>query len=343
VSTRNVVRTVVGVAAALVLILAAAGPAAAARPDRTPPTAPGNLRTTAINPTSVTFAWNPSTDNVRVVSYAVWAPGVPVLTVPATQTGATVNDLHPHSSYEFRVQAYDGVNWSFPSNLLTVTTARELNPPTAPANLAVGNTFFGLPVDGMTASAVLLYWASSTDDFGPIRYEVLVDGVPSPNTWSARPAGSPSGASSGAWVRQLRPGTTYQLAVRAVDGSGNVSAPSNAITVTTEPNPDTSAPTTPTLTSASVGGTGYCPEELWLRWTASSDDATPATAIEYEVRVNGAIIEVVPGGTQTVAYTEVLGANTVTIVAVDPAGNASGPSNAITDRTNWGIGNGCPP
>jgi hypothetical protein len=40
------------------------------------------------------------------------------------------------------------------------------------------------------------------------------------------------------------------------------------------------------------------------------------------------------------AHTEVLGANTITIVAVDRTGNASGPSNADTVTTNWGPG-GC--
>jgi hypothetical protein len=77
-----------------------------------------------------------------------------------------------------------------------------------------------------------------------------------------------------------------------------------------------------------------------VRGTASSDDVEPATGIEYQVRVNGAINEVIPGGTQTVTYTEVLGVNTVTIVAVDGAGNASVPSNAMTVVTNWAPG-GC--
>ena len=77
-----------------------------------------------------------------------------------------------------------------------------------------------------------------------------------------------------------------------------------------------------------------------MRWTASTDDVEVASGIEYEVRVNGAINEVIPGGTQTVTYTEVLGANTVTVVAVDQAGNASIPSNSITVVTNWGAG-GC--
>ena len=62
--------------------------------------------------------------------------------------------------------------------------------------------------------------------------------------------------------------------------------------------------------------------------------------IEYEVRVNGVINEVVPVGTQTITYTEVLGPNTITIVAVDQAGNASAPSNAMTVVTNWAPG-GC--
>ena len=77
-----------------------------------------------------------------------------------------------------------------------------------------------------------------------------------------------------------------------------------------------------------------------MRWTAATDDVEAASGIEYEVRVNGTINEVIPGGTQTVTYTEVLGDNTVTIVAVDRAGNASAPSNAMTVVTNWAPG-GC--
>jgi hypothetical protein len=78
---------------------------------------------------------------------------------------------------------------------------------------------------------------------------------------------------------------------------------------------------------------------LWSRWTGSTDDVD-GIFVEYEFRINGVINEVLPGGTQTVAYTEVLGPNTVTIVAVDRAGNASAPSNPITEITNWGPG-GC--
>jgi hypothetical protein len=137
------------------------------------------------------------------------------------------------------------------------------------------------------------------------------------------------------WVRQLDPGSSPTFTVRAVDGGGNVSAPSNAITVTTDARSDNVAPTVPTLIRNDVGGTGACPEELWIRWTGSTDNLDPPAAIEYEVRINGVIYEVIPGGTQTVTYTDVFGPNTVTIVAVDVAGNAAAPSNAMTATTNF--------
>ncbi len=62
------------------------------------------------------------------------------------------------------------------------------------------------------------------------------------------------------------------------------------------------------------------------------------SAVEYELRLNGVIVEVIPegGDTDTIAYPEVLGMFTVTVVAVDLAGNASAPSNAITVSTQGG-------
>jgi chitodextrinase len=233
----------------------------------------------------------------------------------------------------FRVTAFDArYNASTPSEPVSVTTVPDTTAPSAPSGLTVGT---------VTASKVLLTWNSGTDQFNPVRHEILVNGVPTANAFSTVPAGTnPRPAVQSAWVRQLDPSTSYEFKVRAVDPSGNMSTPSNTVGAMTQASTDTDAPTSPTLLSAFDGGNSSCPEELWLSWTASTDGAEPASAIEYEVRVNGTIIEVVPGGTQTVSYTEVLGANTVTIVAVDRAGNASAPSNPITVFTNWAPG-GC--
>lgn len=335
-------RSITALTCALAMVvLGATGAAQAAPRDTTPPTAPTNLRATNITETTATFTWTPSTDNVGVVEYSAWTPGEPIARVPGSQTSVTVTGLHPNTSYPFRVYAWDGSNVSLPAEL-TVTTARELVPPSAPSALRVADSIGGAPVDGVTASAVALWWNSATDNFGPIKYEVLVNGVPTPNAMSLLPPGSATAPTSGAWARQLRPGTTYQLAVRARDGSGNVSATSNTVTVTTDQStPDTTAPTTPTLLNASSGGTSWCPEELYLGWTASSDNVQPAADIEYEIRVNGTIIEVVRGAfANWVTYTDVRGPNTVTIVAVDRAGNGSSPSNAITQNIDWG--NACP-
>ena len=303
---RRSVRTAVCVLTTVALSIAAGAPASAKprppAPDRTPPSQPTDLHVTAVTQTSVTLAWSPSTDNVGVRSYSLWHEGL------------------------------NGFNASTPSDPVTVTTLHDTTAPSAPS---------GLTVSTVTASKVLLTWNSGTDQFNPVRHEILVNGVPTANAFSTVPAGTnPRPPVQSAWVRQLDPSTSYDFKVRAVDPSGNVSAPSNTEAATTQASNDADAPTSPTLLSAFDGGNSSCPEELWLSWTASTDGAESASAIEYEVRVNGTIIDVIPGGTQTVSYTEVLGANTVTIVAVDRAGNASAPSNPLTVFTNWAPG-GC--
>jgi chitodextrinase len=335
---RTFVRIAACVLGAVALSIAVGAPASAKprppAPDRTPPSQPTNLHVTAVTQTSVTLAWNPSTDNVGVRSYSLWGEELDgVVSVEHPQTTATWSSLRPGQTVTFRVTAFDArYNASMPSEPVSVTTVPDTTAPSAPSGLTVGT---------VTASKVLLTWNSGTDQFNPVRHEILVNGVPTANAFSTVPAGTnPRPAVQSAWVRQLDPSTSYEFKVRAVDPSGNMSTPSNTVGAMTQASTDADAPTSPTLLSAFDGGNSSCPEELWLSWTASTDGAEPASAIEYEVRVNGTIIEVVPGGTQTVSYTEVLGANTVTIVAVDRAGNASAPSNPITVFTNWAPG-GC--
>jgi chitodextrinase len=320
---------------AMALPAAAGGVNGKPRPtvDRTPPSQPTNLRVVGVTQTSVTLAWNPSTDNVGVTTYSLWGEGLSGV-VSATHPNTTATWtylLRPGQTVTFRVTAFDArYNASLPSAPVTVTTLADTTAPSTPSALSVG---------AVTASTVFLTWNSGTDLFQPVRHEILVNGVVTDDAVSNVPAGLPRPAVQGATVRQLDPSTTYQFSVRAIDPSGNVSQLSNVVGASTQPNADTVAPTTPTLLSAANGGNGSCPEELWLRWSAATDDG-PAAGIEYEVRVNGAINEVIPVGTQTVTYTDVLGPNTVTIIAVDQAGNASAPSNAMTVETNWAPG-GC--
>jgi hypothetical protein len=337
---RGLVRGSVCALAATTLAVAVAVPASASwrpRPpaDRTAPTQPTNLRATQVTQTSVSLEWNPSTDNVGVMYYSVSMDGHPgVINVWDGETSTTWSFLKPGQTVTFRVRAYDAQsNASTPSNSVTVTTLPP-SPPSGPS---------GLAVQQVTSSKVLLRWDSGHDPTGPVTHEVLVNGVPTTNAVSTIAPGTwPPPSVLGAWVRQLDPSTTYQFSVRAFDASGDELGTSNVVSATTAPSQtgDTTAPSTPTLLRARDGGTSWCPEELLLEWTQSSDNVDPVTSIEYEIRINGLINEVATGATKWVAYTDIPGANTITIVAVDQAGNASAPSNAITQHVQWGAGCG---
>ena len=106
------------------------------------------------------------------------------------------------------------------------------------------------------------------------------------------------------------------------------------MTVTTAPSADVTAPGSPVLLGAAAVGGGACPEEVWAKWTAVTDD-NPTGGVEYEFRINGVIAEVL-SYIETITYAEVSGTNTATVVAVDRAGNASPPSNAITFDVSGG-------
>ena len=330
-NTRTFVRiTACLVAAATIPIATASSAVASGRTDRTPPTQPTNLRVTAVTQTSVSLAWNPSTDNVGVSGYILSREGHPgVLYAWPPQTTMTWSFLQPGQTVTFQVVAFDAQsNTSRPSVPVTVTTLPP-SPPSAPN---------GLTVEQVTASKVLLRWNSGHDPSGLVTHQVLVNGVPTPNAFSTVPPGTfPRPSIQGAWVRQLDPSTSYQFSVRAFDASGDELGSSNTVSATTGPSSDAVAPTTPVLLRASDGGTSFCPEEIELRWSQSTDDLAQSD-IEYEVRINGRINDVLPYFSAVVIYTEIRGANTVTIVAVDQAGNASAPSNARTVHVDWGAG-----
>ncbi|MFJ5094122.1 MULTISPECIES: glycosyl hydrolase family 18 protein [unclassified Streptomyces] len=91
--------------------------------DPTPPTAPGNLRSTGRTASTVGLAWDRSTDNVAVAAYDVYRGAVLVKSVGADTLAATVEGLSPATPYGFTVKARDTAdNRSAASNALTVTT-----------------------------------------------------------------------------------------------------------------------------------------------------------------------------------------------------------------------------
>jgi chitinase len=303
-----------GVTAVLIVLslLLSPSPVLAGK-DRRAPTAPTNLHTTAITQTSVTLAWNPSTDNSGSVSYQVHMATPLSFSMVTSQTSLTWTSLSPNTTYSFYVYAIDkSGNRSANSNTLTVTTPADTTPPTS---LVLSGSVLG-------PSQVALTWTAATDEnqWWSLAYDVWVNGSPAQhvNWYGARSVR----------IRHLTPATTYVFTVQAWDTSGNRST-SNAVTLTTEASSDTVPPTAPTnlhLVSDQGGG------EFYLGWTQSTDNVDPQYAIEYEIYVNGVLspLAVSAGVDQDFVYASPDCVNTFVVKAVDRAGNTSEPSNELT-------------
>lgn len=94
--------------------------------DAQPPTAPGRPEATAVADTSVSLRWAPSTDDVGVTGYDVWAQHTDYVykAASATAPAVTVTGLSPASEYRFTVRARDAAGReSTPSPALSLVTA----------------------------------------------------------------------------------------------------------------------------------------------------------------------------------------------------------------------------
>jgi hypothetical protein len=141
--------------------------------------------------------------------------------------------------------------------------------------------------------------------------------------------GVPQTQTSYTWTRDMVPGRTYSFVMWAGDAKGRESAKSNTLTVTLPV--DTTPPAAPV-----VSVTGTTSSTVGLEWGPVSDD--DYTCCTYRVFANGSLVS--PDnlrwtGERAVTVLRLAGATThsFTIVAVDPSGNASAPSAAVTATT----------
>lgn len=182
-------------------------------PDTEAPSVPSELTATAISYTGFTLNWHASTDNIGVVSYDVFRNGI--LTGTVTTTNFTITNLACGSTNAMTVKAKDAAGNTSDANPVfeVYTTACDNVAPSVPTNLTVSN---------ITANAAQLSWNASTDNVGVTGYEVF--------NGNARIASTTGNSCS---LTNLFSSTAYNIRVKALDGSGNVSDASSAVNFST--------------------------------------------------------------------------------------------------------------
>ena len=214
-----------------VSVVGAAGGASQTN-DQTPPTAPGNLHVTAATQSTVSIAWDASSDDRGVVGYYVYGDG---LRTRSLGTQYSVTGLECGQSVYIAVEAYDRAGNRSPRASTTVSTSPcyDAWPPAAPTG------FHQIATD---QNSVVLGWNPSTDNVGVVRYGVyrLRLAVASPSEPNVTLTG-------------LSCGSSAQFEVDAVDAAGNRSTRSSVWVQTsdcptTTPTTPTTPPTNPTPT-----------------------------------------------------------------------------------------------
>ena len=184
--------------------------------DTQAPTAPTALTSSAITATSFTLSWTASTDNVGVTSYEVFRETTSCGTTASTSLSVT--GLTAATAYTMTVKAKDAAgNVSTASTALIVTTLKlkDTQSPTVPTNLKAS---------GITSQSLTLTWNASTDNEKVGGYEVYMNDVLIGKNISTTYD-----------VPGLSASTGYSFAVLAYDTTGNKSARSSKLTVTTLP------------------------------------------------------------------------------------------------------------
>ena len=253
-------------------------------PDTLPPGFDGLQTATPASASSVSLAWNATTDDVSSpaeIDYLVFFAldpggqdfGAPDLVVTG-QTSALVQDLDPATTYFFVVRARDAAG-------NTETNAVERSATTPPLPDTTPPDFDGLAsATAESETSVALSWSSATDDESPpaaIDYLVFAATTSGGQTFA-----SPDAVITGelsTTVQELLPETTYFFVVRARDEAGNTEENTQERSATTPALPDTTPPTFAGLQS----GDPVNDTSVWLRWSAASDDSTPSSAIDYLV------------------------------------------------------------
>jgi fibronectin type 3 domain-containing protein len=270
-------------------------------PDTTAPTTPTNLKAVS-SANRVALTWTGSTDNVGVTNYVVYRDGLPLATPLATDRSYTDNAPDGDTLHHYQVTARDQAGNESEKSNEVVRTLSDTTAPTAPHLTG-----------SLSGSTVRLTWSGATDDVGVTGYTVYRAGVAiaTPTAASYTDASPPTGRAS-------------SYTVKATDAAGNLSAASNAVSVTVPA--DKTAPTAPSGLVATAGATGT--HQVTLTWKASSDNVGVANYYLYRGNSKYKLL----GNVLTYADTGLTAGTKYTykVYALDAAGNWSSPTSNVS-------------
>ena len=263
--------------------------------DAVAPTAPGALSYSQPSSTKVQLSWRPSTDNVGVSAYDVYRNGLYLATVAPSVTRYLDGSVPKGISFSYKVVARD-VAGNTASSMVTTKGFPDRSAPSTPGSIAAA------PISPTSAA---ISWKPSTDNLGVFGYKVLRGGA----SIAIVPAGSTAFVDT-----NLVPGSAYSYQVQALDISGNQSAPSGTVSVTSPA--DTTPPTPPT----GLQTTSVTSDSISLAWSPSSDNVG---VVAYKVLRDGTEVATVSGVTYLDAGVAPDGRYQYQIVALDAAGNSA--------------------
>ena len=145
--------------------------------DTTPPSAPGNLRSTGATETSITVAWNASSDNVGVTGYGLYRNGGATGTTAATST--TFSGLVCGTTYTLGVEAYDAAGNRSPRSTVNAATSSCTTPPPPPGGTCtIASTAGCVPGSTLTFRDTQFRCDRPLSSYGRLPLKVVLEYTP---------------------------------------------------------------------------------------------------------------------------------------------------------------------
>ncbi|HEY3183008.1 MAG TPA: Ig-like domain-containing protein [Gaiellaceae bacterium] len=277
--------------------------------DITPPSA--TTLTAAGSLAQAALSWPAATDDVGVTTYDVFrgttpgfAPTFSTRIAQTTQLTYVDMEIPAAGTYYYIVRAEDDAgNRGAPSNVASALVTVDTTPPTAPGSLVA--------TGGIGQATVT--WNASTDDFGPIKYDVFRSTT---SGFTPATANRIARVTTTSYTDKPLPGGTYYYVVKAFDSANNTSPASNQATASVTA--DTTAPSI-TLTAPAASSTISGVVTL----TATASDNVTTKGVQFMVDGDPVGLEDTSAPFSALLDTTTLGdgLHTFDAVARDSAGN----------------------